>query len=122
MADEWTALHSFWNGFGLSAYDEFTVPDDAQMPYITYESAVSGFDESIQLSASLYYRSTSWTEISQKASEIYSHVSGGTGVDYDHGRLWITAPSSFATRMDEPDDQNVRRIVLQIVCEFQTVR
>ena len=35
--DKAQALHSFWSGFGLTAYDENTVPDGAQLPYITYE-------------------------------------------------------------------------------------
>lgn len=31
------ALYNFWSGFGLPAYLQDSVPDDATLPYITYE-------------------------------------------------------------------------------------
>ena len=34
--DKSQAVHDFWSSFGLTAYDENAVPDNAQMPYITY--------------------------------------------------------------------------------------
>lgn len=118
--DEWSALNAFWNGFSIPAYDENTVPDDEEMPYITFEASVGGFDDPILLSASLYYRSQSWREISQKAKEIGQTINSGHGVGYQGGRLWITPQSPFAQRMSEPNDSGVRRILLQIQAEFQT--
>lgn len=119
MTNEWTALHTFWNSFGIPAYDENTVPDGAQLPYITYEAQISGLDDQVSLSASLWYRSMSWAEISEKAHEISRSIGGGTGVGYSDGRLWITKASPFAQRMSEPSDEQVRRILLQIAAEFQ---
>ena len=118
MADKWTALDTFWNSFGIPAYDENTVPDDAVMPYITYEASISNVFDRIPLNGSLWYRSTAWQGISQKASEIESYIEGGVGVPYDGGRLWITKESPFAQRMNEPTDDFVRRIVLQIGAEY----
>ena len=37
-------LHSFWSSFGLTAYDENSVPDDAVLPYITYSVSYDSFD------------------------------------------------------------------------------
>jgi hypothetical protein len=119
MGNEWTALQRFWSNFGLNAYDENTVPDDAPLPHITYESAVADFDSKIPLTASLWYRSTSWAEISEKAHEISCFIGGGVGVPYEHGRLWIVKESPFAQRMGEPTDDKIRRIVLQISAEYQ---
>ena len=31
------AMYQFWNSFGLTAYEENTVKDDASFPYITYQ-------------------------------------------------------------------------------------
>lgn len=117
--DKWGALQVFWSGFGLPAYDAITVPENAVMPYITYEARVSDFDEKIGLTASLWYRSTSWAEISQKAEAISADIGGGAGVEYDGGRLWITKETPFAQRMAEPTDDFVRRIVLQVSGEYQ---
>lgn len=119
MADRWTALNTFWNSFGLTAYDENTVPDGAQMPYITYEASVSNFDETIPLTASLWYYSTSWSEISRKAEEINDEIGGGIGVPYIGGRLWVVKDAPFAQRMDEPGSDYTRRMVMRIKVEFQ---
>ena len=116
--NQWTALNSFWNSFGIPAYDENTVPDDAQMPYITYEASVSGFGDEIIQSGNIYYRSTSWQGISEKAKQISDYIGGGVGIPYDNGRLWITKNSPFAQRLSEPDDDFVRRILLQVKSEF----
>lgn len=119
MANRWTALQTFWNSFGIPAYDENTVPDGAVLPYITYQAAVSDFDNRVLLTASLWYRSTSWAEISEKAEQISDTIGGGYGVRYDNGRLWITKENIFAQRMSDPSDDKIRRIYLQVIAEFQ---
>lgn len=119
MADKWTALQTLWSGFGLDAYDVNTVPDGATTPYITYEASASDFNERVPLTASLWYRDDSWAEISQKAEQISEEIGGGLGVPYDGGRLWVVKATPFALRMSEPEDPHMRRIVLQIIAEFQ---
>ena len=121
MRDEWTALNTFWNSFSIPAYDSNTVPDDASFPYITYEASIGNLDNKVLLNARLWYRTTSWAGISQKAKEIISTVGGGYGIPYDDGRLWIVMASPAAQRMSEPDDPSVRTILLQIEAEYQTV-
>ena len=37
------ALHSFYSSFGLTAYEENSVPDDAEFPYITYNITTDSF-------------------------------------------------------------------------------
>lgn len=117
--DKWQALNTFWNRFDLVAYDENTVPDGAVLPYITYTASVGEIDEPIYLTASIWYRSNSWTEVSQKADEISNYIGGGAGESYDGGRLWITKSVPFAQRMSEASDYQVRRILLQVNAEFQ---
>lgn len=119
MADKWTAIQTLWSSFGLTAYDENTVPDGATLPYITYSASVADFDEAVYLTASIWYRSNSWTEVSQKAEEISDHIEGGMGVGFDGGRLWVTKASPFAQRMADESDTQIRRIVLQVTGEFQ---
>ena len=117
--DKWNAIHKVWNSFGLKAYDENTVPDDATAPYITYQASVAQFDEDVPLVASIWYKSNSWAEVSQKADEISDYIGGGAGVNYDGGRLWIRRAIPFAQRLEESGDRLVRRIILQITAEFQ---
>ena len=119
MADKWSAIHTFWNSFGLPAYDENTVPESASLPYITYAASVAGLDESVYMTASVWYKSNSWAEISRKTEEISDLIGGGYGVGYDGGRMWVVKGAPFGQRMFEQTDKEIRRIVLQITAEFQ---
>lgn len=122
MADKSQAIHAFWNSFDIPAYDENTVPQEAGMPYITYEAATDSIDGGLSLSASLWYRSTSWAAISRKAEEIAECIVNmqPPSIKLDTGRLYIAKGTPFAQRMAEPDDDGVRRIVLNIQAEFLT--
>jgi hypothetical protein len=113
------ALYSFWNSFGLPAYDEQTVPDDAVMPYITYETITDSINRNFLLTGSLWYKSTSWEEISLKSQEIASHLGqGGSVIPYNGGALWITRGTPFAQRISDPSDDSVRRIYININAEY----
>lgn len=120
MSDRWTALHDFWSGFDLPAYDQATVPADATYPRLTYEASVSSFDEQVMLNASIWYYSIGWEEISQKADEIGNAIGdGGIIVHYTGGAVWIVRGTPFAQRMTDPEP-NLRRILLTIECDFLT--
>lgn len=112
-------LHSFWSGFGLPAYDESSVPDGAQLPYITYEVSSDNFGNSLSQSASLWYRSSSWAEITAKEQQIADYITrGGRMIAFDGGSLWLQKSNPWAQRMAEPSDDTIRRIVLSVNVEF----
>ena len=120
--DKAQAIHWFWSSFGLPAYDENTVDDDAVMPYITYSVSTGSLEDIVLLNASLWYRSTSWAEITHKADEI-SHLltnMSPPAVKIDGGRAYFTKGSPFSQRLAEEDDDSVRRIYLQVNAEFLT--
>lgn len=127
--DKLQTLHAFWSGFGLKAYDETSVPDyitdnqgnkvKLEPPYITYEAADDYFGNTVVKSASLWYRSSSWAEITAKEQEISDFITrGGRMLKYDGGAMWIQRASPWAQRMDEPSDDMMRRIVLSYEIEF----
>jgi hypothetical protein len=112
-------LHSFWSGFGLKAYDENSVPDNAQLPYITYEASDDDFGNTLFQTANLWYRSSGWGEITEKEQEISDFITrGGRMVAFDDGAMWIQKGSPWAQRLEEPSDEMIRRIVLNITIEF----
>ena len=59
LPDKWQALYQFWSSFGIPAYAENSVPEEAEMPYITYEGEVGNFDKVLSLSAQIFYYDTS---------------------------------------------------------------
>lgn len=117
--DKIQTLHAFWSGFGLKAYDENSVPDDAQLPYITYESSSDDFGNPLAQTASLWYRSSSWNDVSLKEQEISDFITrGGRMIAYDGGAMWIQRSNPWAQRIEEPSDDMIRRIVLNVTVEF----
>lgn len=116
--DKIQALTSFWNGFNLTAYDESTVPDTADLPYITFSVSDDDFDHPVSLTASIWYRSKRWDEITNKFKEISEKIGrGGIMVQYDGGALWVKRGTPFGQRVSDPDD-SIRRILINVEVEF----
>lgn len=122
--DKAQALHQFWSSFGLEAIDELSAYDEnANIPdrYITYEVATANFGDAVALTASLWYRSTSWAEISQKADEIAEYIGyGGKVLPVDGGYIWIQLGNPFARRMFVDENDSIRRIYINITADFLT--
>ena len=115
------AIYQFWSGFGLTAYEENTVPDDAKFPYITYQLVTDGFDREIPLTASLWYRGESWTAINAKTEEISQKISrGGKIISCDGGAIWLKRGQPFAQNMGDESDDLIKRKYLNITAEFIT--
>jgi hypothetical protein len=113
------ALHEFWSEFGLKAYDENSVPDNAPLPYITYEASVDDFGNGLAQTANLWYRSSSWADITAKEQEIANYITrGGRMIKYDQGAIWIQKASPWAQRFEEEGDDMIRRIILNVMVEF----
>ena len=114
------AIHKFWSSFGIPAYDQYTVPQDAQMPYITYDLSESDFDYATPMSASVWYRSQSWEDITLKCCDISRSLAGGGRVfRVDNGFVWIFKRRPFSQRMSDTDDM-VRRMVINVYVDYFT--
>jgi hypothetical protein len=111
------ALHSFWSQFGWRAYNEFTVPADAELPYITYEVATAKMGTTVYLSASLYDRTYSWRSVYDKAKQIAERIGSGITIPYDYGLVWIVQGEPF-TNAASDDEDNIRRLQVNIKAEF----
>ena len=115
------AIYQFWNSFGLTAYDENTVPTDAAFPYITYQLVTDSFDREVPVTASLWYRSESWTAINAKTEEISQKISrGGKIIACDGGAIWLKRGQPFAQNMGDESDNLIKRKYLNIAVEFMT--
>ena len=114
-------IYQFWSGFGLTAYEENTVPTDATFPYITYQLVTDSFDREIPLTASIWYRSESWTGINAKTEEISHKISrGGKIISCDGGAIWLKRGQPFAQSMGDESDNLIKRKYLNITAEFMT--
>ncbi len=119
------AIYQFWAQFGLDTYEEnsvYQLSEKPSFPYLTYELMTDSFDgEAISLTASLWYRSTSWTAANKKADEISAAIGrGGMLGKCDGGLIHITRGSPFTQSMGDDTDDMIKRINLSISVEFWT--
>ena len=115
------AIHQFWSGFGLTAYEENTVPSDAVFPYITYQFVTDAFDSDVAMTASLWYRGESWVDINAKEREISAYIGlGGVIIKRADGRIWLKKGTPFAQNMGDESDNLIKRKYLNVTAEFLT--
>ena len=115
------AIYQFWSSFGLTAYEENTVPEDAVFPYVTYQLVTDSFDREVAATASLWYRGESWTAINAKTEEISQTISrGGKIISCDGGAIWLKRGHPFAQNMGDESDSLIKRKYLNITAEFIT--
>ena len=115
------AIYQFWSGFGMMAYEENTVPHDAVFPYITYQLVTDSFDREVAATASIWYRSESWTAVNAKTEEISQKISrGGKIISCDGGVIWLKRGQPFAQNMRDESDDLIKRKYLNITAEFMT--
>lgn len=115
------ALHQFFNSF-LPAYEENTVPDWAEMPYITY-SLITGdiLSGENRLACSLWYEDHSWIAINEKTREISNTIGlGGVTLKCDGGVIWIKKGTPFAQSMGDANNDMIRRKYINLTAEFLT--
>ena len=73
MTTKAATIYEFWNSFEMTGYEENTVPtgeDAPEFPYITYQLVTDSLGNEVAMSASIWYRGTSWVEANAKTEEI----------------------------------------------------
>lgn len=117
------ALQAFWESFDWPAYNEASVPDkalDSHNGYFTYSVQISEFGAVTALTASVWQRSTSWSDVIDKAREVEAALDGGwTIIESDDGRIWIKKGNPFYQLMAD-EDKTVRRVYFNIEVEYFT--
>ncbi|MDE6834981.1 MAG: hypothetical protein K2J39_12170 [Ruminococcus sp.] len=112
------AIYRYFSGFGLPAYEENSVPETAELPYLTYELKTDSFGYTVNFSCSLWYLSKSWVEINAKTSEISRKTAdGGIFLTTEDGKIWLRRGNPFAVSMG---DDSVKRKILNFSAEFFT--
>lgn len=101
------ALDTYLNGFGLDAYAEDSVPDDVELPYITYRVVDPEWHQKATFFIRVWFRSTSNAVVLEKADEITGDIGEGKRLPFEGGMLvlWPESP-----KVQIQVDQNDRAI------------
>lgn len=115
-----TALFTFYNGFLPRAYPNTAVPDDAILPYITYEVKESFFDDGeVNSTVELWYHSESEAIPNSKAAEIARAIgTGGVILPVDGGSIWLKRGTPWMIAPVDQADNLIKRRQLNVTMEF----
>lgn len=119
------AIQSFFESFGLPAYPAISVPtsgdEKPDFPYITYIASTDQGIERVGVTASVYYRTESWTGINAKVDEISRSVGMGVVLQCDDGAIIVRKGSPWAQPMGDDSDNMIKRKVLNFEFLFATI-
>lgn len=124
MTTKAATIYEFWNNFEMPAYEENSVPtgeDAPKFPYITYQLVTDSLGNEVAMTASLWYRGTSWVEANAKTEEISQRIGRkGIVLDCNGGKVWIKRGTPFAQNMGDESDNLIKRKYLNITAEYIT--
>lgn len=111
------ALHAFFSSFGIPAYMSGNIPDDVQMPYITYDIVEPEPLGQALINASVWYRDTSTIPISEKVDEIKQAIGNGLSLPTESGviHLFREKEGRFAQIMNDPNRETKRAYLSMII-------
>lgn len=116
MIDTARALYQFWSGFNLPAYVEGYIPDDAELPYITYSLAEPEWRTQATHYARLWYRGTSYAPILTKAHEIETAINGGITIPAGDGFVALFKEDQFI-QLEQDEDDTIKCAYLSLILE-----
>lgn len=122
MSTKAAAVQSFLSGFGIPAYPVSSVPDDAEMPYLTYTLVIGVWGEGEQnVPVDVWYRGESEAKPNAKVQEISSALGiGGVLLPCDGGAVWVKRGEPFAQTVQDEDNAVKRRLV-NLSVEYETI-
>jgi len=108
MTNTAKALYKFFSGFGLPAYVEYSVPDDARLPYITYQVVNPDWPDTAPLYARVWYRDTSYAAINATVDAIEAAVKGGISIPTEGGCVVLNKGTPFAQEQPMEGDDTLK--------------
>ena len=113
-------LNNFWNSFGIPAYLEEHIPDDAQLPYITYTVTQPDWMDSGSIQARIWYKGNSFVDVNKKVDEIADTIGEGCSIRTSDGMVVIYKDANFAQPQPYPEDSKIRVIYLNMIINAYT--
>lgn len=105
------ALYQFFSQFGIPAYAEDTIPQNAELPYLTYSNVDPDWREQRTIHVQVYYRNqTSNLASLTKADEIMAEIGDCRKLPFDGG-LVVLRPVDVQPK---PPDGSVRAAVISL--------
>ena len=112
------ALQQFFGQF-MTAYASNAVPDDAVLPYLTYDAVFDAWGGgAVSLTVNMWFHTTSEAVPNAKALELSDALGiGGVTLPVDGGLIWLKRGSPFCQSLADDTDKNLKRYI-NVTAEF----
>ena len=116
------ALQSFFDGI-MTSYAASAVPDDATLPYLTYELITSAWDGGeVGLTVNMWFRTTSEKDPNAAVDKLSKAIGlGGVFLHCDDGVIWLKRGSPWAQSMTDATDKTIKRRYINVTAEYLTI-
>lgn len=93
------ALKSFFSQFGVPAYSETSVPDELELPYITYPIKEPEWREKTSLYCIIWCRTSGYSQALSIADAIMGAVNEGAKIKTENGYVVLYPENPFFQEM-----------------------
>lgn len=102
------AFKDFLSGFDLPVHAENTVPDDAELPYITFSLGFPEWNQKASAFVRVWYRTKANTKVIKKADQITKAIGQMKNIPFTDGYLTIWPETPLIQILTDGDDPDVR--------------
>ena len=116
------ALQSFFDSI-MTSYASSSVPDDATLPYLTYELITSAWNGGeVGLTVNMWFRTTSEKEPNLYVEKLSKAIGlGGVFLHCDDGVIWLKRGSPWAQSLTDATDKTIKRRYINVTAEYLTL-
>ena len=115
MQETAKTLKQFFGGFGIPAYAEDSVPDDVDIPYLTYPLVEPEWQKQASFYVQGWYKATGYAEMIEKCDQITREIGDGIIVSTDKGYIVLRPETpKVQFRTDQNKDVKVFYINLSL--------
>ena len=116
------ALQSFFESI-MTSYAASSVPENATLPYLTYELITSAWDGGeVGLTVNMWFRTTSEKEPNAAVDKLSKAIGlGGVFLHCDDGVIWLKRGSPWSQSLTDATDKTIKRRYINVTAEYLTL-
>lgn len=99
-------MKTFFSGFGLPAYTLDSVPDEVDLPYITYPLVEPEWNSQANIYCQIWYRKNKLGELLKKADAVVGEIGTMKLIDLPEGHLAIYPASPLVQILSDDYSQS----------------
>ena len=100
-------LKTFFGGFSIPAYAQESVPENTQLPYITYPLVEPEWDEQATFYCQVWYRKNRLADLLAKADQVVKAIGTGVILEQNGGYVVIYPSTPLIQMITDDDSQRV---------------